>query len=378
LIKKIFVKNLKKIYHKIRANYFLFLIFSYTRINDVFGYLWILIKFSKHNPPQKKRDIKKILFCMNKYYDKNQKEVSTDYINLFETFENENYKLSLFFWDDLENNFFFKRIIFIKEVISIKPDYLILSTYSPSIKRNPNHPSVFLIQFINKILNIKIVIYWGDTCYKEFVKNQVKPIIKSTNLHIIPDNPLKKIDINLIAQEDRSKILYTFSPFKINKNFYPNLEKNINVCFLGQIDSYRNYRKEYIDYLLSNKVEGYFSTKNRNQQLTHNDYRVILGKSKMSINFSFSVDFDQVKSRVFEVMLSQSMLLESTNDQTSVFYEEGVDYISFKTKEDLYDKINYFLKHEDQRKKIADNGYKKTIEIYNNKVFWNNIIKNIN
>ena len=145
---------------------------------------------------------------MNKYYDKNKKEVYTEYINLFESIENENYLTSLFFWDDLDDNFFFKRIVFTKKIISIKPDYLILSTYSPKIKRSPNHPSIFLIKFINKILNIKIVIYWGDTCYKEFVKNQVKPIIQYTNLHIIPDNPLNKIDIKLISQKDRSKIFY--------------------------------------------------------------------------------------------------------------------------------------------------------------------------
>jgi len=87
------------------------------------------------------------------------------------------------------------------------------------------------------------------------------------------------------------------------------------------------------------------------------------------------VDRDQLKGRVFEIMMSGALLLESANEQIACYFEDGVDYVSFTTKEDLLDKIHYFLEHPDERLKIAENGRNKCIEKYTPQIFFDNILK---
>ena len=40
-------------------------------------------------------------------------------------------------------------------------------------------------------------------------------------------------------------------------------------------------------------------------------------------------------------------------------FEDGKDYVSFYSKEDMLNKIAYYLEHEDERKQIAHNGQEK-------------------
>ena len=128
---------------------------------------------------------------------------------------------------------------------------------------------------------------------------------------------------------------------------------------------------------MKNNVAGFFSTFNRDSQPSHEQYYEIMAKSKISINFSYSVDKHQLKGRVFDSMFSGAMLLESENPQTSSLFSEGIDYASFSSKEDLLKKIRYYLEHEDERFKIAENGRKKCLKYYNSKVYWGNVFSRI-
>ena len=94
-----------------------------------------------------------------------------------------------------------------------------------------------------------------------------------------------------------------------------------------------------------------------------------MGRAKISINFSFSVDKHQLKGRVFETMHSGAMLLETKNPQTEMLFNDGIDYVSFSNKEDLVKKIKYYLIHEQERESIAQNGRQKVLKLYNSKLF---------
>ena len=50
------------------------------------------------------------------------------------------------------------------------------------------------------------------------------------------------------------------------------------------------------------------------------------------------------------------------------FFEPFEDYVYFESRQDLMDKIDYYLEHEDERLQIAENGYKKVKEYHNYKV----------
>ena len=81
------------------------------------------------------------------------------------------------------------------------------------------------------------------------------------------------------------------------------------------------------------------------------------------------MDKHQLKGRVFESMHAEALLLETENPQTAILFDEGVDYVSFSDKEDLLEKINYYLIHKKEREKIAKSGRKKVLTLYNSELF---------
>ena len=107
-----------------------------------------------------------------------------------------------------------------------------------------------------------------------------------------------------------------------------------------------------IDYLLGLKIPGHYSTQERGSQVTHEVYASLMGRSKISINLSYSVSCHQLKSRVLEAMLSGALLFESENEQTSKLFVPMKDYVQFSSKEDLAVKIAYYLEHENELKEI--------------------------
>ena len=75
-----------------------------------------------------------------------------------------------------------------------------------------------------------------------------------------------------------------------------------------------------------------------------------------------------------EVTLSGSLLLESKNAETPRFFTPMSDYVVFDSKEDLLDKVRYYLEHEDERQQIAWNGHQKALKEYNHDIFWDRVI----
>ncbi len=64
------------------------------------------------------------------------------------------------------------------------------------------------------------------------------------------------------------------------------------------------------------------------------------------------------------------MILESVNDQTSKLFTPMKDYVPFSSKEDLVDKLRYYLNHEDELMAIAVQGRLTAIKNYSSNRFW--------
>ncbi len=341
--------------------------------DELVGLLYLI--FITEKSENKNNHVRPVVaICRYNMYG-NGKDVSMEKYHLENTLQNFDVEIKSYIWDNL-TLIGLNKIRFIKFLQKESPDVVVLSSYSPSPKRLLSQPGNFLLRRIKskKLLPNCIAIWW-DTCSDGFAKVNIKsnnPI----DLHVVIDNPAKNFNYTGMSESDRQKLLFLYCPYNINCLFRPQA-KTIDFCFLGQINSYRNNRKEYIDYLIRNKVQGYLGTDDRLNQVSHNEYAEILGKAKIGLNFSYSVDRHQLKSRVFEVLLSGALLLETKNDQTSVLFEEGKDFVSFTTKEDLLEKIQYYLHNEEECAKIAQNGREKVIEKYNGVLFWKQIFTNI-
>ncbi|HOL68191.1 MAG TPA: glycosyltransferase, partial [bacterium] len=145
--------------------------------------------------------------------------------------------------------------------------------------------------------------------------------------------------------------------------FYdPGLPRTIGISFPGSLAG----RPDRVRGLAALKKAGlavFQAGGQREKPVSIQEYAGLLMRSKIVLNFSNPWPYCQVKGRVFETTLCGAMLLESENPETCRWFEPMVDYISFKDESDLVEKARYFLKHEEERMKVAAKGKKKATSL---------------
>jgi len=99
---------------------------------------------------------------------------------------------------------------------------------------------------------------------------------------------------------------------------------------------------------------------------TLSDIDMIQTYSRSKINLGFSSCGDthktgerilQVRLRDFEVPMSGGFYMMEYMDELEEFFEIGKEVVCYFNKEDLADKIKYYLKHDDERERIRGAGY---------------------
>lgn len=157
--------------------------------------------------------------------------------------------------------------------------------------------------------------------------------------------------------------------------FYPRIQENA-VSFVGSLRY--NKRHEYISYLKDEMPELILSGGQREDNLSMFEYGQIIGSSKININFpQHGMGYEQAKGRVFQTIASKSLLLENANASTRSVLRPNIDYVEFDSKEDLYDKVEYYLNNEYERLEIANSGYNTYIEKYTSSIFWKKVFEKI-
>jgi hypothetical protein len=309
------------------------------------------------------RDKPHLLILRNKFYSKYSKEMSTEKMQLDNTLRAS--KLATFEVITYDHDLLispFGDFQIIAKCRDIRPDAIILSSWGKASR----HPSVESLRFIRERMKIPLAAIWWDTC-SENVGKALQPLMGYFDVNVIIENP------NLYHFDKEDPLFHRILPLWApqDENLYcPGVTRDIPVSFLGQVSSYRSVRKEYIDYLVDQKVDGYFSTNDRVDQVSHAEYGKLMSRSKIALNFSHSVTGHQLKGRIFDAMLSGAMLLESENDQITQLFTPMKDYVPFSSKEDMLNKIRYYLSNQKEAVAIAEQGQLTAIKNYNSNRFW--------
>jgi glycosyltransferase involved in cell wall biosynthesis len=343
-----------------RLTYLIFDSFFYI-IENTLGLLIALIDIRR-----RKKIGNKILVCRNKNYNLHSGFESMEKVHIDAVLIDNGYEVDLFYWDE-DNSLFINQVKLWLKIRKLNPWIIFFSSYSPTRMRPSTQPSVKYLGILRKKMSSNIIFFWWDTCSDSFYDNHIKKLEKLKSIHLIIDNPLLDFGDKHRNLSDNS-LIPLWTNYDEN-SFAKPLKKDIDVAFLGQISEYRDDRRNYIEYLMEQNISGYIASLNRDQQVEHSKYFEILGRAKIGINFSYSVDKHQLKGRVLEIMHSGAMLLETKNPQIEILFNDGIDYVSFSNKEDLVKKIKYYLIHEQERESIALSGRQKVLKLYNSKLF---------
>ena len=185
-------------------------------------------------------------------------------------------------------------------------------------------------------------------------------------------------DCSLIYQESflkfykREGILNTFGVMGLDTTVSPQkIAKECDVTFIG---TPKSDRYELLKYLKDNGVairiygsgwekypnlkEVYFGCPSQKES------NKIINSSKINISFTKNyLGESHLKGRVFEIMVCKSFALTEYFKDFLRFFKKN-EVVMFEGKEDLLNKINYYLKHDEEREKIAEMAYKRVVRDY--------------
>jgi hypothetical protein len=79
--------------------------------------------------------------------------------------------------------------------------------------------------------------------------------------------------------------------------------------------------------------------------------------------------FNEVTRRIFEGMATKKLVITDKlppQKRLDLFFKEDEEIILYETKKEALQKIKYYLRNEQEREEIAENGYKKVTSYYSN------------
>ena len=266
------------------------------------------------------------------------------------------YKLRL----PINLNKFNERILSALE--SFVPDIILI------IKGNDLYPkTIKKIKSINP--TVKIISWSGDH------------MLKKHNSSIYFKYSIPLYDIHFTSKSNAIEGLYLKGAKKVvflNKAYYKNLhfyETNPNlkydVIFIG---SFEEPRYNSIKFLSENGItvnvfgngwDHLNSTQNliiHKKPLEGAKYRQAISSSKVNLHFLRKANEDFQTDRTMEIPACMGFLLaERTKEHTKLFIENE-EAVFFNSDTELLQKVKYFLKNEDKRKKVAKSGFKRVTQ----------------
>jgi spore maturation protein CgeB len=119
------------------------------------------------------------------------------------------------------------------------------------------------------------------------------------------------------------------------------------------------------------RTQFYPSLSNRinTNRLPYNELRYLFQLSKVYLNMPSPQIFTSFQPRVFEIAASKGFQIIDHSDELEDIF--GDSYVSFKDYNDLKDKLDYFLKRDDERNEIAEKMYRLVI----NGFTWSNQLR---
>ena len=81
--------------------------------------------------------------------------------------------------------------------------------------------------------------------------------------------------------------------------------------------------------------------------------------SKINLNVTLRSIASGIPARVFDVMSVGGFMLSNWQEEIPELFAEDKEIVTYKTPEELIDKADYYLRHDNERMRIGVNGYQK-------------------
>lgn len=97
----------------------------------------------------------------------------------------------------------------------------------------------------------------------------------------------------------------------------------------------------------------------RHKDVYELEFSKVLNCSKIALNFFRKGNRDVLNSRTFEMPACGAFIIAERTEEQAGYFEEGKEIVCFSDAEELREKVSYYLKHDEEREKIAGAVYER-------------------
>ena len=83
----------------------------------------------------------------------------------------------------------------------------------------------------------------------------------------------------------------------------------------------------------------------------------IFRKSKINLNITTRAIESGLSQRIWDVLACKGFLITNYQPEIDMFFKDGIHLVTYSSHDELIEKIDYYLHHEDERQLIAQNGF---------------------
>jgi len=143
-------------------------------------------------------------------------------------------------------------------------------------------------------------------------------------------------------------------PSAIDKDIFKelNLERNIDLGIVCK--EALSSRRKFVKFLQDNYGDRFI----KKEGIFFEQMAEFYNKCKIVVNQSGGND---INMRMFEATACGALLITQKVPYLDELFEDGKEIVVYSTMKELIKKINYYLEHDDERKKIARAGQVRTL-----------------
>jgi spore maturation protein CgeB len=299
-----------------------------------------------------KNNEKTILYVGIRYdYGNRNWGLSYEHYNFYLALLNMDYSLIYFDYDRIKQKYGIKKMsqMLREAVYYYHPNILFYFNYYDWIDHD-------IWRELSDEMTTKTIVWLADDHYRY---EETRPIWELFYLVVTTD----KEGYDKRRKEGFSNVL--LSQWACNHFFYKNLNlpKIYDVSFIGRCYGKRlsfieTLRKEEVD------VATFGQGWENDRRILQSDLIKIYNQSKISLNISFAkLDNNiQIKGRDFEAPWCGSLLVTKHSREIAKYLMPEKEIATYQDANDAVEKIKYYLKNEDERKRVAKKGYERVLK----------------
>lgn len=90
----------------------------------------------------------------------------------------------------------------------------------------------------------------------------------------------------------------------------------------------------------------------------------VFRQSKINLNLTLRSIRSGVPLRVWDILGAGGFCITNYQAELPLYFVNGEDLVWFRSRSELFELVDYYLEHEDERRRIAENGYRKVKEFH--------------